>query len=173
MSTRRGLIQLNLLGGDGEQARAVSAEVVAQGDRTAVTLLLRVEALLTDIDTVPPEDRTAHANEVERLCTEILENSTDLPDARIRKALVGRIAARRVLGRLEDAQSDAERALEIQPDDLRVLSQAAQARLQAGDEDGALALLVGPVVEESPDVTRYACGPFVGGSRSSKRAEGP
>jgi predicted Zn-dependent protease len=65
-------------------------------------------------------------------------------------ALVGRSVARRILGQVSDAEEEIESARMIRPDDARILTEAAQARIQGGREDAALELRVGPVVDESP-----------------------
>lgn len=147
---RTGLVQVHLFHGEVAQARDVSASLIKDGDRSAPAVLLRVEALFADIETAGAGDRRTNAQEVERLCTEVLDSEASLSTSRTQRALVSRSLARRILDNVAGAQEDSERAHSIRPDDARALNEAAQARIQAGDETGALEILVGPVVEDNP-----------------------
>ena len=85
---RRGWLQISLFLGEASRGRDISAALTRDADRSSDTLILRIDALLTDIDDVGVEERLERAHEIDRLATEI----TDGPghsDASIRKALVG------------------------------------------------------------------------------------
>jgi predicted Zn-dependent protease len=147
---RRGLARLNLFQGNGHQGRELTAGLVAEGDRSSETLMLRVESLLTDIEEVESSERRERAETIERLCTEIIDGTERRSDATIRRALTGRSIAYRALGRPSDADTDLARARETSPDDPSVLAQSVQTRVHLGDEPGALALLNSRVVQETP-----------------------
>ena len=148
---RRGLAQISLFLGEASQGRDISAALIRDGDRSSDTLILRIDALLADIDDVGVEERLERAHEIDRFATEI----TDGPghsNASIRRALVGRSVARRLLGRHAEAQADVDHAREMSPDDPAVLGRSVQAMIQGGDDGGALALLNRPIVDDTPDL---------------------
>jgi predicted Zn-dependent protease len=68
------------------------------------------------------------------------------------KALVLRAAARRALGRAEEADADLALARELKADDPDALRHAVQAHIQADEFDAALELLRHPVVESAPEL---------------------
>ena len=137
------------LGREGK-AQEIASSLLAEGDRSPGTLWLRVQSLLCGIDHVDSERRRQHAEEVERLCAEIVEGSSEPSDAELSQALMGRSAARRILGRPEDARDDVERALLMRPNDPEILLGTAQARALSKDFQEALSVLQHPVVVEHP-----------------------
>ena len=147
---RRGLVQVSLYGGDIARARDLSQGLLADGDTSSDLILLRVESLFVDVDEVDLTIRLQRASEIERLCTDLIESSARPSDAALRRALVGRSQAYRILGRLPEARADVDRARETSPEDPAVLIAFAQARIQAGDEDGALAQLNSVIVDSTP-----------------------
>ena len=166
---RIGLVQVHLFHGEVPHARDVSASLIKDGDRSPLVLLLRVEALFADIETAGAAERKTHAQEVERLCTEVLDGEASLSTSRTQRALTSRSLARRILGNIAGAQEDSERAHSLRPDDARTLNEAAQARIQAGDEAGALELLVGAVVESNP-LLRAMRASLLAGQKQPERA---
>src|SRR5262245_58497117 len=120
------LVRVHLFHGEASRARDVSASLIRDGDRSALALLLRVEALFADIETAGAAERQTNAQEAERLCTEVLDGEASLSTSRIQRALVSRSLARRILGNIACAQEDSERAHSIRPDDARTLNEAAQ-----------------------------------------------
>ena len=167
---RRGWLQISLFLGEASRGRDISAALIRDADRSSDTLMLRIDALLTDIDDVGVEERLERAHEIDRLATEI----TDGPghsDASIRKALVGRSVARRLLGRQPEAQADVDRAREMSPDDPAVLGRSVQAMLQGGDDEGALALLNRPVVDDTPDLLAMRAVLVAGRDREAARKD--
>jgi tetratricopeptide (TPR) repeat protein len=145
------LARICLVRGDFDDARRITSSLIAAGDRSAPTLLLRVETLLAnDVDQLPAAERLARATDVVRISTEILESHSPITDAIRRKALVTRSIAQRALGKVDESHADVERAREISPDEPSVIAAAAQARIQGGDEEGALALLSAPIVATTP-----------------------
>ena len=146
---RTGLIQISLFVGDSAKARDVAASLIQEGDRSARLLLLRADSLLADIE-IAMAERQARAEEIERLCTEVLEEGVELSERTIQRALVRRSAARRILGRGDEAEEDSKHAIALRRDDVATLAEAAQVKVQTGDEQGALDLLVGPVVDDNP-----------------------
>jgi tetratricopeptide (TPR) repeat protein len=146
---RTELVRVYLFNGDATRARDVSAALIQEGDRSVAVLLLRVEALLADVDAATLEERTLRSQEVARLCSEVIDGG-ERSDRRTLRALVARSVAHRMLGQVSDSEEDIESARMLRPDDVRILAEAAQARIQAGREDAALDLLVGPAVDESP-----------------------
>jgi tetratricopeptide (TPR) repeat protein len=166
---RTGLVQVHLFHGEVGRARDVSASLIRDGDRSPAALLLRVEALFAEIDTAGSEDRRTSAQEVERLCNEVLDSEASLSMVRTQRALVSRSLARRILGNVAGSQEDSERAHSIRPDDARALNEAAQARIQAGDETGALEILVGPTVEGNP-LLRAMRASLLAGDRQTEKA---
>lgn len=147
---RTDLVRVYLFHGEADQARDVSASLIEDGNRSASVLILRIQALLFDADSATATERLSRAQEVERLCNEVLEEEASIPARLTQRALTGRSVAGRIQGRVADAQEDSRRAHAIRPDDAHAVMEAAQAKIQAGDEDAALELLVGPVVEENP-----------------------
>lgn len=147
---RRGLVQVCIFSGDVARARELSRGLLADGDRSSDLILLRVESLFVDVDDVDVTTRLQRAEEIERLCTDLIESSARPSDAALRRALVGRSQAHRILGRLVEAQADVDRARETSPEDPAVIAAFAQARMQAGDEEGALAQLGSAVVDATP-----------------------
>jgi tetratricopeptide (TPR) repeat protein len=147
---RLGLAEIHLSSGEVAQARDVIASLIKEGDRSAHALLLRADTLIADIESAGDGERLPRAQEAERLCSEVLDGEASLSTARTQRALVNRSLARRILGNLTDAQEDSERAHSLRPDNTRALETAAATRVQVGDEAGALEILVGPVVENSP-----------------------
>lgn len=164
---RRELVRVYLFRGDAARARDVAASLIQEGDRSVEVLLLRVDSLLADVDTATAEERTARSQEVERLCSEVIDGG-DRSDRRTQRALVGRSVARRILGQVSDAEEDIESARVIRPDDARILTEAAQARIQGGREDAALELLVGPVVDESPFLLAMRASLLAGRGETTK-----
>lgn len=155
---RSDLVRVHLFHGEVAEARAISRSLVESGDRSASTLLLRVESLLTDIETAVADERRLNAEEAERLCSEVLEGEGSLSTSRTQKALVSRSLARRIGGNTIGALEDSERARSIRHDDAAALNEAAQARVQAGDDTGALEILTGPVVESNPILRAMRAG---------------
>jgi tetratricopeptide (TPR) repeat protein len=166
---RSDLVRVHLFHGEVSQARDLSASLIKDGDRSALVLLLRVEALFADIETAGVAERQTNSQEVERLCTEILDSEASLSTSRTQRALVSRSLARRILGNIAGAQEDSERAHSIRPDDERALNEAAQARIQAGDEAGALEILVGAVVDNNP-LLRAMRASLLAGQRQQDKA---
>jgi tetratricopeptide (TPR) repeat protein len=166
---RTDLVRVHLFHGEVSQARDVSASLIKDGDRSALVLLLRVEALFADIETAAAAERQTNSQEVERLCTEILDSEASLSASRTQRALVSRSLARRILGNIAGAQEDSERAHSIRPSDERALNEAAQARIQAGDEAGALEILVGAVVDNNP-LLRAMRASLLAGQRQQDKA---
>lgn len=78
-------------------------KLLADDDRSALALLLRVEALFADIETAGAAERQANAQEAERLCTEVLDGEASLSTSRTQRALVSRSLARRNLGKTTTA----------------------------------------------------------------------
>jgi tetratricopeptide (TPR) repeat protein len=147
---RLGLLGICLSQGDAKRAQEISSELIREGNRSSRALVLRVDALLSDIDSVPAPERLDRAQEVERLCSEVLDGVADRSDRSSQRALVGRSVARRLFGRIEESQADIESAREIRPDDPNIITEAVQARFQAGDSQGAFNLLNHPIVDGFP-----------------------
>jgi tetratricopeptide (TPR) repeat protein len=166
---RCGLVKVFLFHEDGSQARKVVASLIQEGDRSPLVLLLRVDSLLVDIDTAAVEERLSRAQEIERLCSEVLHEAADRSDRWSQRALVRRSVARRVLGRVAESQTDIENARALRPDDAHILTEAAQARIQAGRNDAALELLTGPVVDEHPFLLAMRAG-LLAGRREIEKA---
>ncbi len=158
---RFGLVGNHLFSGEAAPARDVIASLIRDGDRSPRALLLRAVTLFADIENVTDGERLDRAREVERLCTEVLDSDASLSTSQTQEALISRSHARRILGNRSGAQDDSERAHSIRPDDARALFMAASTRVLAGDEDGALDILSGPVVENNP---------FLRAQRASLRA---
>lgn len=168
---RRGLLQIAVSTGDGPRARELSALLIAEGDRSAFMILLRVGALLMDVDQATAEERRGRATDVERLCTELLDDELNRADRQRQRAFVGRSVARRLLGRPDsEILSDIEQARDLSPDDSRILIEAAQARIHANDYDGALDMLTGSAVEETPFLLAMRAG-LLAGRGDSVRAQ--
>ena len=147
--------------GRASEAREVSAQLLAEGDRSPGILWRRVQSLLHDIDRVDPERRRVHADEIERLCSETLDESTRLSDIERARALRGRSAARRILGRPQEAREDADGALLVRPDDPEILLEAAQARAFCQDRLAALSILQHPEVADNPALLAIRAGLLV------------
>lgn len=146
---RKGETRILLYVGDFDRAREIAALLVREGDRSSEALLLWIDSLLSDLDSAVME-RETRAIDIERLSTEVLAREASEPDRVIQRALVARSVARRILDRPTEAQEDSERARLIRPDDAAALAELARAKVQSGDEDGALHLLSGSVVEQRP-----------------------
>jgi hypothetical protein len=58
------------------------------------------KALFADIYIAGSEERRRNAQEVERLCSEVLDSEASLSTSRIQRALVSRSLARRILGNI-------------------------------------------------------------------------
>ena len=157
---RRGLLEICLSRSDATRAQEISGELIREGDRSSRALLLRADALLSDIDGAQVAERLDRAREVERLCSEVLGGVTDRSDRSNQRALVGRSVARRFLGKVDESQADIESAREIRPDDPNILIEAVQARFQAGDSQGAFNLLNHPVVDGIPFLRVMRAGAF-------------
>ncbi len=167
---RRGWLQISLFLGESARSREISATLLCDGDRSSDTLILRIEALLTDIDDVGVEERLERAREIERLGTEVVDGAGH-SDASIRRALVGRSVAKRLLGRQPEAQADVDRAREMSPDDPLVIGRSVQAMIQGGHDEAALALLNQPIVDDTPDLLAMRAALLVGRDREAARKD--
>jgi tetratricopeptide (TPR) repeat protein len=87
---RSGRVQIHLFHGEVTQARELTRTLLKDGDTSAFTLLLRVDALFADIETAEAEERRENAQEAERLCTDILDREASLSDSRVQRALSAR-----------------------------------------------------------------------------------
>lgn len=168
---RRGTAQIDVFLGEAKRARDTLAELIREGDRSATTLILRVESLIADIDDVDVSERMARADEIERLCTELIEGTGGRSLAVVRRALIGRALAQRLFGRPHEAQIDVDRAREISPDDPAVIAQSVQTAIQRDDVDGALILLYRPIVDEDAYLLAMRAGLLAGKDSKAARRD--
>lgn len=169
---RRGWVAVCLDRGRASEAQAVSSELLAEGDRSPSTLWLRVQSLLCGIDHVDSERRRRDAEEVERLCSEIVDELTGASDTELSQGLMGRSAARRILARPDDAREDVEQALLMRPNDPDILLQTAQARALSQDFNNALSILQHPVVAEHAALLVIRAGLLAGsGDKNGARTD--
>lgn len=144
---RKGLIQIQLFRNEYAAAARVAADLIGEGDAGPEVRLYRVDALLSDIDTVEGHVRVERAAEIERRCDEILA-APGVPEKMSHKALLARSAARRVLGKTTEAEEDVERVRAAQPDDAQAILVAAQAKIRAGKNREALELVEASAARE-------------------------
>ena len=147
---RKEWVRVCLVCGRVAEAQEVSGSLIAEGDRSPIILLRRVESLMGDVDQLETAPRRRRVQEVERLCSEIVDRPVQPTAVEFCEALTWRSRAREVLGNRVEARQDIERAFRLRPDDPDVLLATVQFRLDARDITGALAALLRPVVEESP-----------------------
>ena len=169
---RKGWAAICLDRGWSTKAQEISSELLAEGDRSPGTLWLRAQSLLCGIDHVDSERRRRHAEEVERLCTETVDEPAGRLGAELSQALMGRSAARRILGRPEEARDDIEQALLMRPDDPDILLETAQTRALSQDFNGALSILQHPVVTDHPALLVIRSGLLAGsGDKNGARSD--
>jgi tetratricopeptide (TPR) repeat protein len=145
---RTGRVQLLLNMARATEALGLTTDLLAEGIRTPEILALRTQALLlTDHHAMAVFDPQV-AREIERLATEVID--ADTPDDIRRTAFLSRALALRSLGRTMQADADIRAASAIQPDDPRVILEAAQLSLIDGDAEKALAVLSSASTERHP-----------------------
>ena len=175
---RKGWANICLVCGRITEAQEDSARLIAEGDRSPSTLLLRAGALLAEIDQLTAEFRRQRADDVNRLCSEVVEQSKDATRAEISRALRFRSHAQAVLDNTSEARDDIERAFLLRPDDDETLQATALSRLAAGDVTGALTVLLRPMVDKDPFLlamragVRVEAGDRDGGRRDVETAMG-
>ena len=147
---RKGWTSLCLVCGRPTEAQECSARLIADGDRSPRALLLRAGALLAEIDQLAAESRLQRADEVDRLCSEVVDESKEATRAQFGEALRFRSHARTVLGNAPAAGDDIERAFLLRPNDQEILRATALSRLGEQDALGALAVLSHPTVSSDP-----------------------
>ena len=147
---RRGWTSLCLVCGRLTEAQECSARLIAEGDRSPRALLLRAGALLAEIDQLPAEPRLQRADEVDRLCSEVVDESKDATRAQFGQALRFRSHGRKVLGNASEARDDIERAFLLRPNDQEILRATALSRCGEQDALGALTVLSHPIVSSDP-----------------------
>ena len=147
---RKGWAKVCLVCGRTTEAQEDSARLIAEGDRSPSTLLLRAEALLAEIDQLPADSRRQPADDVNRLCSEVVNQSKDATRVEFTHALRFRSHAQTVLGNTSEAREDIERALLLRPNDQEILRATALFRLGAQDALGALTVLSHPIVSSDP-----------------------
>jgi tetratricopeptide (TPR) repeat protein len=168
------------LSGDIDAAIATADRAIAKHPRSASAWLMRFQLSLEPGQTrvnVPPDVGSTSEFRTDLVRVHLFHGevsqardvSASLTTSRTQRALVSRSLARRILGNIAGAQEDSERAHSIRPDDERALNEAVQARIQAGDEAGALEILVGSVVDNNP-LLRAMRASLLAGQRQQERA---
>jgi tetratricopeptide (TPR) repeat protein len=132
--------------GDWDRALELTGELLHENDRSPEVLELRAIAL-ADNPVGPSDAQPWH--EVDRLTTEAI-SAIDETDPLTVQGLVLRSVARLRLGQTNDAQADSERARQLDRDNPEVLRHAAEARIQSGDDAGALQILLSPATDKDP-----------------------
>jgi len=145
------LAELAMEAADWVEALRVTAELLADGVRTADVLYVRTTAMMSLVRTPTDAEGLEYTREAERLASDLVSTLDDAHPYTV-KALVLRSAARRVLGRNEDADADLALARELKGDDPDALRHSARARIQVGDWDSALEVLRHPAVEGTPEL---------------------
>ena len=147
---RKGWVNVCLLHGRVAEAQEESARLITEGDSSPRALLLRTRALLAEIDQLTAESRRQRADEIDRLCSEVVDESKDATRAQFGQALRFRSHARTVLEHASEARGDIERAFLLRPNDQETLRATALSRLAAQDALGALTVLSHPIVSSDP-----------------------
>jgi len=140
--------------GDWDRALELTGELLHENERSPEVLELRAIALA---DSPVGPSGVQPWQEVDRLTTEAI-NAIDETDPLTVQALVLRSAARLRMGQTNDAQADSERARLLDRDNPEVLRHAAEARIQAGDDAGALQILLSPATDKDPMLLAVRAG---------------
>jgi tetratricopeptide (TPR) repeat protein len=136
---------------DWGEALRITADLFADGVRSADVLFVRANALMSMVRTPAGSDDLERCQDAERLSSELIAAVDDAHPFAV-KALVLRAAARRGLARDGEADADLAAARELKPDDPDVLRHAIRGRIAEDDLDAALELLRHPVVTEIPEL---------------------
>ena len=155
---RKGWTNICLSCGRIAEAQEESARLIAEGDRSSSALLLRAGALLADIDQLTTKPRRERADEVNRLCSEVVDRSDDASDLYLGHALRLRSRAHTVREDSSAARDDIERAFLLRPNDHETIVATALARLNAQDALGALTVLSHPVVDSDAHLLAIRAG---------------
>lgn len=144
---RAALAQIAVNQAEWERAVELTGAILDSGTRAPEVLFLRIQALLGMADRNQSIDP---CDEVERICTELIDVIGDEFHPLSAKALVMRGTARRMLGKAGEAAEDLEHARELIPQDPELIAQTARACIDAGDHASATEVLKHPTVAESP-----------------------
>jgi tetratricopeptide (TPR) repeat protein len=125
--------------GDVQRCLRITAELIAEGNREPILLLLRCQALRQAAEAATAADKTTWT-EVESLATQLLDATGEAPRyAGLAFAARGR--ARQAMGRAADGDADLERAEVLSPGNLDLIRDLVNARMAAGDREGAVRVL--------------------------------
>jgi tetratricopeptide (TPR) repeat protein len=143
---RLALVELAIQRDDVSSLLALTQELMAAGERSPVMLFHRANTLI-DTHVGASNDRYA---EVERLASEAIAGLDDEANPLTVKAYLVRAAARRLMGRDEDADGDLAVARTLNANDVDVITQIARILVEDGKPKEALEVLRHPSVEEEP-----------------------
>ena len=132
--------------GDWDRALELTSELLHENDRSPENLLVRAMAL-ADRPLGPSDNEPWH--DVDRLTTEAIDHVDEDDPLRV-QALTLRSAVRLRMGRTGEANADIDDARRIAHDNPEVLRHSVEARLAAGDQDGALQILLSSVADDQP-----------------------
>jgi tetratricopeptide (TPR) repeat protein len=130
-----------------QEALDLTAGLLTEGVRSAEVLFIRANVLMWRVGSPAADEDVERCQDAERLASELIATLADETHPQTVKALVLRSAARRALGRGEEADADLTLARELKADDPDALRHAVQAHVQADEYDAALELLRHPVVD--------------------------
>ncbi|HEU0076176.1 MAG TPA: tetratricopeptide repeat protein, partial [Longimicrobiaceae bacterium] len=146
------LAQIAAETGEWHEALRITAGLLAEGVRSADVLFNRANTLMSLVRIPTVGEDAERCRDAERLSSELISTLSDETHPQTIKALVLRAAARRALGRAQEADADLALARELKADDPDALRHVVQAQIRADEIGAALELLRHPIVERTPEL---------------------
>jgi tetratricopeptide (TPR) repeat protein len=168
----KSLLDAAISAGDSETVLRLTAALLKEGERDAIILFHRANVLIDNHARVASGmSDSERCGDVERLSTEIIEALEGTFNPLSVKAYVLRSAARRLVGREEEAALDLATAKELRSDDADALNHEARFRAEAGDFVGARDVLRHPAIDQVPELRalRARLAAIVGDADAAKR----